>query len=78
MVVAGLGRRFGARCVDTLLRFLLASVLYAWVALTYSGFPFARTDPPSPEELIVPWVFGVVLVIYEPVVVLIHPGFCAG
>ena len=69
LVVAGLGRRFGARCVDTLLRFPLAYVLFAWTAVVYGGLIFSRTDPPDPAELIVPLVLGAVLVLYEPVVI---------
>ena len=68
LIVARLGRRLGARCVDTLFRLPVAVILWATVDWAYGGFIFARTDPPDLQELIVPLVLGAVLVAYEPVV----------
>ncbi|WP_419943619.1 RDD family protein [Candidatus Poriferisodalis sp.] len=69
LVVAGLGRRLGARCVDTLLRLPLAYFIFAWSAFLYWNIWGERDTAGPPQNWIVSWVAGAVLVAYEPVVI---------
>ncbi|WP_419943686.1 RDD family protein [Candidatus Poriferisodalis sp.] len=71
-VAAGLGRRLGARCVDTLLRLPLAYLELAAVYIAYHGFIGSgqRNDPPEPAWVAVTCILALVLVVYEPLVVV--------
>ena len=70
-IEAGLGRRLGARCVDTLLRLPLAYLMFGVVYLAYWGGVWDSNYAAAPgrEGVAVAWVMGLVLVAYEPVVI---------
>lgn len=66
---AGLGRRLAARCIDTALRGLLFYVAFALHDWTYESWFGPGYNNPSPEELLVPAVLYVILMVYEPLII---------
>lgn len=69
---AGLGRRLAARCIDSALRGLLFYVAFGMHHFAYTfffGFFGRGYNNPSPEELLLPAVLYVILMIYEPLII---------